>query len=252
MRYFKTAARFMLLPIGLVFALEIFLRIAAIPDYLFPRPTLVGERLLSSFSLYGDALLVTLTEASLGFLVGTSAALLFGLVFAHSKSVRNLAYPFVIALQSVPIVALAPYLVIWFGDGLAGKVILSAIIAYFPAVIVATEEFGKINSRARSYFYSLGASSWRTLLHLEVPLGIPVLLTSLKISLPLAVVGALVAELAGSSKGIGFLILQSSYNFDTPALFAALVAISTVTVTAFFLLKALSDYYARKYRFGTI
>lgn len=220
----------------LVFCLllwEIIVRVLDIPRYLIPTPSLVIITIVEQFwPLCMDAL-VTLVEALLGFLLGTTSAFLLGGLFVRSRNVERTISPLFVALQAVPLIAISPLLIIWFGNGLVSKVVMAAIACFFPMAINTALGLKSVNSESMALMHLLSATRSQIFWKLRFPTALPYIFSGLKISATLSVIGAIVAELAGADKGIGFQILMSSYRTDTPMLFAA-VFFSALTGILFF------------------
>jgi NitT/TauT family transport system permease protein len=194
-----------------------------VPEYLVPSPT----RILSAFWEKHTTLMldlgVTMLEATLGFLLANLFSLLTGIVFFYSRTAVRAVLPLLIGLKAIPIVAIAPLLVLWFGYGLGSKVIMAAIIAFFPLVVGVTTGIRSVNIEAVDLMRSLSATRWEMLTKLCLPVAVPYIIAALKVSSTLAVVGAIVGELTGARQGLGFAILMATYNVDTPLLFSAIM-----------------------------
>jgi NitT/TauT family transport system permease protein len=208
-------------------------RLLGIREFVLPPPTKIfAVAMKNASSLLFDTGLTTL-EAVLGFLLANVLSMLLAVCFCHSRWMETSLYPYTIALKSVPIVAVAPLLVLWFGYGLWGKVVMASTVAFFPLVVNATLGLKAVNSESLDLMHSLSASKWQILMKLRFPTAVPYILSALKISSTMAVVGAIVGELAGARRGIGYLILVSSYNLDTPLLFAAITLASFIGIAFF-------------------
>ena len=212
---------------------EVLTRALSVPQYLIPSPSVIGNTIINEFgSLITDAS-VTLLEAVLGFLLGTSAAFTLGAFFVRSKLIENSISPIFVALQAVPIIAVSPLLIIWFGNGLLSKVIMAAIACFFPMVINTAAGLKSVNPESLSLMRLLSATESQVFWKLRLPSALPFIFSGLKISATISVIGAVVAELAGATQGIGFQILISSYRTDTPMLFSAVI-FSALTGIFFF------------------
>ena len=229
---------------------EAFLRIFDVPEYLLPLPTRVVAAAVAKVSLISKHLLVTLSEALLGFIAGNSCAIAFGFLFSLWRPVRQGIYPIIVAMQAVPIVAIAPFIQIWFGSGMTGKAVMAALICYFPATVISTNGFSKANRDALLFLESLGASRWQVFHRLRFPSAIPGIMSALQVSASLCVIGAVVAELAGANKGVGYLIVSASYEFRTTDLFAILAITSIASFVLFKLVEFVGNVYATKYSFS--
>jgi NitT/TauT family transport system permease protein len=223
-----------LLFVSLSAALVIWLAIVAIADlpaFILPSPGQVWDRFLRALADGSLArhMWVTLQEVLLGLLVGVGAASLLGYVLAKSRRLERALAPYVVASQSIPIVAIAPLLVIWFGPGLLSKVLICALIVFFPVLINTIVGLHSVPQELRDLMRSLRASRWQTLRLLELPAALPVFLAGLRIGATLSVIGAVVGEFVGADRGLGFLINVGRGEYDTALVF---VAVFTLIATA--------------------
>jgi NitT/TauT family transport system permease protein len=217
----------------LIVTLEIY------PSFIVPPPAAVADKLLDVVS---DGRLLThtwttLSEVLLGLALGTSFGLLVGYLIAKSPLMESLLLPIIIGLQSTPIVAYAPLLVIWFDNGLTSKVIVCALLVFFPTLMNTVVGIRNVPAPLRDLMLSLRASRWQMFAKLEVPAALPVLLGGLKTSATLAVIGAVVGEFVGSNAGLGFLVNIGRSQYDTPLV---IVAVLTLTIMARLLYGAVS------------
>ncbi len=169
---------------------------------------------------------ITMLESVLGFLLGSVSAYLAAIVFVHYRTLQSALYPYAIALKSTPLIAIAPLLVLWFGNGIASKVVMSALVAFFPVLVNSVTGLSAIGQDALDLMKSLSATRWQILLKLRIPNSLGYLFSSLKIASSLAVVGAVIGEFTGATEGIGHLITNASYYLETPLMFAAIGMIS--------------------------
>ena len=205
-----------------------------IPEYLLPAPSQIVMRLVSNIRSLLPHLGVTALEAITGFLLGAILGVLLAVIFVHSKTVELSLYPYAIALTTVPIVAIAPLLIVWVGNGLLPKIIVAAIISFFPIVVNTTKGLRDIDSEAYDLFDSLSASRTQLFFKLRVPMSLPYLFAALRISATLAVIGAIVGEFAGADKGLGFLILISSHRLETVDMFVGILLSSALGISMFY------------------
>jgi putative hydroxymethylpyrimidine transport system permease protein len=209
-------------------------------DFLVPSPAEIGEAAWQNRSLLADNAWVTLREILLGF----ACALLVGVAFAvamhFSGFVLRAAYPLVIASQTIPIVAVAPILVIWFGYGILPKVLVVALVCFFPITVATLNGLSSVDPEARKLMRSLYASRWQTFRRLSVPTALPYLFTGIKISVVFAPIGALFGEWVGASSGLGHQILQDNAQLQAARLFAAVAVLSAIGL-ALFALAALAE-----------
>jgi NitT/TauT family transport system permease protein len=225
--------------IGLaVFSLSVFLLLwqgvvwlGGYPTFILPSPQAVVERLASlliSGALWRHVQ-VTLKEILGGLALGTFVATLLGYLLAHSPIAERLLAPYIVASQSVPTVAIAPLLVIWFGTGLLSKVLVCALIVFFPILVNTVVGVRSVGQDLRDLMRTLQASRWQMIWLLEVPAALPTLLGGLKVGATLAVIGAVVGEFVASDRGVGYLLKQGQQLYDTPLVF---VGIGTLIVMA--------------------
>ena len=204
---------------------------SVLPAFMLPSPGAVGQRLLKAL---GDGSLlrhsaVTVGEVLSGLVLGVTVASVLGYLLAKSPVLERLLAPYIVASQSIPIVAIAPLLVIWFGPGLISKILICALIVFFPVLINIIVGMRSVPDDLRDLMRSLQASRWQTFTLLEVPASLPVLLGGLRIGATLSVIGAVVGEFVGADKGLGFLINQARGIYDTALVF---VAVFTLIVLA--------------------
>jgi len=205
------------------------------PSYILPGPGRVWARFLA---MLADGTLPANTEVTLGevfggLALGLSVALLTGYGLAKSPTLERILSPYIVASQAVPIVALAPLLVIWFGFGGLSKILVCALTIFFPALVNTVIGIRSVEPDLRALMRSLQASRWQTFSRLEVPSALPVLFGGLKVSVTLAVIGAVVGEFVGADRGLGFLINLARGLLDTPMLFVALFTLVTIALALY-------------------
>jgi NitT/TauT family transport system permease protein len=202
-------------------------------DYILPAPEVVGERALRAI---GSGLLwqhtaVTLSEILLGLALGAATAIAVGTALGKSVVIERVLSPYIVAAQSVPILALAPLLDIWFGGGLLARVLICGLIVFFPIAIATMVGIRSADPLLVELFRSLGATQAQRTTRLEIPSALPVILGGLRVGVTLAVIGAVVAEWAGASSGLGVLInIANQGLFDTPLMFVALATLAVIGI----------------------
>jgi NitT/TauT family transport system permease protein len=199
-------------------------RFSGLPAFMLPSPGQVWLRLLQAL---GDGTLlthtaVTLAEVLSGMAVGVSAAVMLGYLLAKSWQVERLLSPYLVASQAVPVVAIAPLLVRWFGPGMSSKILICALIVFFPVLVNTVVGLRSVPEDLRDLMRSLQASRWQTIRLLELPAALPILLGGLRIGATLSVIGAVVGEFVGADQGLGFLINVGKGLFDTSLIFVAI------------------------------
>lgn len=206
------------------------------PTFVLPAPGVVLDRFVQTMvdgSLLRHAR-ATFVEVVLGLTLGVSVALTLGYALGKNPRVETFVAPYLVASQSIPIVALAPLLVIWFGTGLLSKVLVCALIAFFPTLISTIVGLRGVDVDLRDLMRSLKADRWQTFRMLEMPSALPVVFGGLKLSVILAVVGAVVGELVGANAGLGYLINLARGVLDTPLLFVAIAALVILAQVLYF------------------
>ncbi|MBC8254353.1 MAG: ABC transporter permease [Ardenticatenia bacterium] len=209
--------------------------ITGYPAFILPSPAdvaAVGVRVIANGTLWNH-MRVTLSEVGAGLVLGLLAASLLGYPLAKSRRLERLAAPYLVVSQSVPVVAIAPLLIIWFGSGRLSKVLVCALIVFFPLLVNIMVGIRSVEEELRELMRSLQASRWQTFRLLEVPSALPVLLGGLRIGVTLSVVGAVVGELVGADRGLGFLINQGRGLFDTPLVFVAIMALVAIAMVLY-------------------
>jgi NitT/TauT family transport system permease protein len=194
------------------------------PTFFLPGPIQVWDRfllLLHDGTLWSHTL-ITLAEVLSGLTIGLVAALVFGYGLAKSPLMERILSPYIVASQAVPVVAIAPLLVVWFGFGGLSKALVCALTVFFPALVTTIVGLRSVDTDLRSLMRSLQSSPWQTFSMLEVPAALPVLFGGLKVAVTLAVIGAVVGEFVGADRGLGFLVNLARGILDTPMLFVAL------------------------------
>jgi NitT/TauT family transport system permease protein len=205
-----------------------------VPPFVAPSPQLVAVTLFNKFGILIANLLPTAIEAVSGFLIGNLAAIIIATVFVHSKSLEQAFFPVVVLINSIPVVAKAPILVLLLGNGMEPKIAIAAVICFFPTLVNMVRGLESINPQSLELMKVLSASKIEIFFKLRLLNSVPYLFSALKIAASTAVIGAIVGEWIGSNTGIGALIIQSTYNFDSAMLYATVFVGSAFSV-AFFL-----------------
>lgn len=205
------------------------------PSFILPTPQQVFLRfyqvLLNGTLTYHS--LITLKEIILGLSLGLSLAFFLAYLFSQFKLLNKLLAPYLVGLQSIPILALAPLLIIWFGAGIFSKIAVCAATLFFPVFINTLTGFNNIDKNFQHLLTSLNASKWQKLKYLEIPSSLPILFSGLKIGVTLSVIGAVVGEFVGADRGLGFLINLASGLYDTPLRFAAFFTLSFIAISLY-------------------
>ncbi len=215
----------------LVWQLVVF--VSGFKSYVLPGPWTVFERFISAWA--GGTMWPhfeqTLIEVLLGFVLGASVAVGVGILLARSRLAERLLSPYLVAAQATPVLALAPLIALWFGNGLLSKLVITTLIVFFPVAVATMVGIRSVDPRLLEMARSFRASGWQTITRVEVPAALPAILGGMRVGVTLAVIGAIVGEWAGGEKGLGVLInIARGSLFDTPLMFAALATLALMGV----------------------
>jgi NitT/TauT family transport system permease protein len=214
--------------------------LGAYPPFILPSPEAVAARFLDGWQegTIARHAYWTLVEIAVGFAIGAGIGVPVGYVLARSPLAERLVSPYLVAAQATPILALAPLLALWFGTGLLSKVLICALIVFFPVVVSTMVGIRSVDSGLVELGRSLRATRTQILRKLEIPAALPQILGGMRIGATLAVIGAIVGEWAGGDRGLGVLInLARGSLFDTPLLFATLLTIALIGVALYALVR---------------
>lgn len=205
------------------------------PPFILPAPNLVFEKLIASYDLLWEHSLITLTEILLGLLLGLAMGISLALLMLLFNPVRNWLLPVLVASQAIPVFALAPILMLWFGYGMTSKVVMAALIIFFP---VCTTCFDGLRHTPAGYLdlaKTMGASPRQMLWHVRLPAALPTLASGIRVAMVVAPIGAVVGEWVGSAGGLGYLMLQSNARMQIADMFAALFILALFSIALYYL-----------------
>ena len=226
-----------LLPLGAAILLIALWQFAVvvfhIPSFLAPAPSAVAVTLYDKFGLLIGNLAPTAIEAVAGFLIGNSAAILLATVFVHQRTAEEAFFPIAVMVHTIPVMAYAPILVLLLGNGMEAKVAIAALICFFPTLVNMTRGLRAVSPQQMELMRILSASPSEIFFKLRLKSSLPYLFSALKIASATSVIGAIVGEWIGATTGIGALIIQATYNFNSPLLYATIV-VGSVFSAAFF------------------
>jgi NitT/TauT family transport system permease protein len=200
-----------------------------VPPFIAPSPLLVLQTLVARRDVLLANVLPTALEAAGGFLAGNLVAVLLATVFVHNRALRAMFLPVLLLLNAIPVVAKAPILVLILGNGVEPKVTIAALVCFFPTLVNTVRGLESVNPQAMDLMRVLSASRAEIFLRLRLYSALPQLFSALRVSASLCVIGAIVGEWIGTDVGIGALIIQATYNFDSALLYAAIVLGSSLS-----------------------
>ncbi len=209
---------------------ELAVRLLDIPDYVLPAPSEVVTVLTGNAAVIGGHTVSTVATATIGLLLGTVTGVTLAVVMAASSAVRAALYPLVVVSQSVPMVVLAPLFVVWFGFGLLPRVLVVALVSFFPVTVATVSGLVAADRDQVDLVRAMGGSRRDLAQHVLVPGALPSLFTGLKVAASYAMFGAVVGEWIGASSGLGLYLERSRASFATDQMFAAVLVIAAVSV----------------------
>ena len=225
------------IPVGTAVALiaiwQLGVRIFEVPTYIAPAPSDVAAEFYGEFPLLMRNFWPTLYESITGFVVGNLAAILIAIAFVHSKGVEKAFFPIAVFINTIPILAIAPILVLIFGAGMTAKVVIAALICFFPTLVNMVRGLQAVTPQTLELARILSASKSEIFWKMRLPSSLPFLFSALKIAATTCVIGAIVGEWIGADLGLGALIIDSTFNFRAPLLYATVFLSSGLSVFLF-------------------
>ncbi|RKN12472.1 ABC transporter permease [Streptomyces radicis] len=220
---------------------EYAIRPMGIDEYVLPKPSQIADALWRQLTddLFWGHLQVTVQEALLGFVFGVGAALVLGTAISQVRLVERTLMPYIVAFQTVPKVALAPLFVVWFGFGMTSKVVMAAVISFFPMLVNVIEGLRSADADRVQMLKAFRASRWQVFRMVQFPTALPFIFAGLDIGIVFAILGAVVGEFIGAKEGLGYLLLQTNYNFDIAGMFAVLLVLSALGLLAHFVIRSI-------------
>jgi ABC-type nitrate/sulfonate/bicarbonate transport system permease component len=215
---------------------EAYARLGSIDDFILPAPDQVASSLFHDRGLLADNLLVTAQEVVLGLALALAAGTLLALALHSFAPLRRAIYPLLVGTQAIPIVTIAPLLAAWFGYGILPKLVIVALVCFFPIVVTTLDGLAAVDPEQHKLLRTLGASRAQVFRWVEAPAALPAALSGAKIAVAVGGIAAVFAEYAGSEKGLGHLLLQSIPQLETARAWAAVVVLAALAICCFSLL----------------
>ena len=229
-----------LLFVGLVGGWELAVRVFDISKIVVPAPSAVGMALWSG--MQGDFLMhfgITFYEVIAGFVLGSATGLILGALISQFRLLERTLYPYIVAFQTLPKVAIAPIIVIWFGYGVTSKIVITATIAFFPLLANTIVGLRAAPAEQIELMVAFTASRWQVFKLARLPQALPYIFVGLDVAIVLSVIGAIVGEFVGAQAGLGYLILQKNFNMDMAGVFAILIVLSAMGIGLHLLVNAI-------------
>ena len=217
---------------------ESWVRLRDIPNYLFPKPSTVVDRLVAKPAVMAEAFFFTFFESIIGFALASVVGIALAILIARSALIERLVYPYLNIIRVTPVIAIAPLLTIWFGHGILPQALIAALIAFFPIVVTTVLGLKSVDPELVSLMKLLNATEAKELWKIRLPNALPYIFSSFRISAPLAVVGALVGEFVGGAQGLGWLLITARGRLDTSTVFLMVVLAVLLGIASFTLVVA--------------
>lgn len=227
-RRFGGAGRALVTVVAFLLAWEIASRLFSLPSYILPAPSEIVGEIVTRRAQYASAALFTLQPMLIGFAAAVAIGVALALLVAFSKMMESTVYPLLVFFQIVPKIAVAPLFIIWFGFGLAPKVLLVFLLSFFPVVVSAITAFRSVDPDILDLARSTGAGRWRTFVKVQIPHALPTLFTGFKVAAALSATAAVVAEFVASDRGLGYLLLEANGNLNTSMAFGAVFVLTAL------------------------
>jgi NitT/TauT family transport system permease protein len=225
--------------IGLFVVWELACRLGSVPQWLLPSPSRIVDALWSSRAILPGHVLTTAFEVLLGFSFAVAAGIPISILIVMSPLARKIVYPILVMLQSVPKVALAPILLVWVGYGIESKILIAAVTGFFPIIINTSAGMEAVPRELLELTRSLNSPSLKVFWKVRLPFATPYLFSGMKVSMALALIGAVVGEFVGADRGLGYLILTFSSTMNTALVFGAMALLAMVGIGLFYLVVGL-------------
>lgn len=232
-RTFRRWLPALLIVLGILAAWEAYVRVFDVQTWLLPAPSAIAVALVQDAGLLWRHTRSTLTEIIVGFGVALACGVLLATAIGISRTLERALYPFIIASQTIPIIVIAPMLLIWVGYGLAPKVIVVALISFFPIVVNMVDGLKSVDRDMVNLMRTLGANRRQVFFKVQVPTSLPYLFSGMRVAIAVSVIGAVIGEWVGSSEGLGYLMLRSKPQFLTERVFASIVILSALGIGLF-------------------
>lgn len=220
--------------LALVGVWEVLARWSGIPSWLLPAPSAIGESMVEWRSELAWHSMVTLYEVLAGFALAIVISIPLAVAVVYSPFLQNTIYPILLALQSMPKVAIAPLLVLWIGFGALPKILVVFLVCFFPIVVATASGLSNVPTAVLDLIRSLSATSYQTFMKIRFPTAIPHIFVGFKIAITFAVIGGVIGEFVGSDQGLGYLILISTAQSRTPLAFGALLLLTIMSMVLYY------------------
>lgn len=225
---------FLMVVILLVSVWEWVVRQGLIPSFILPAPSAIWGSLLENRQLlFEEHLPATLKEVLIGFVLAVIGGLMLGVGMHFSRSLEKVLYPFLVISQTVPLIAISPIFIMWFGYSIWSKIAVTILTAFFPIVVSTYDGLKSAGNEYRELLLTMGANRWMIFKKIQVPMALPAIFSGLKLSVVYCVVGATIGEWLGASEGLGYFSRRMSGNLQADAVFASIFLLSLLGIVLF-------------------
>jgi len=216
------------------------LRLFGVKTYILPTPSDIMKAFVDGYYLLlAKNAWVTIVEALSGYIIGVLAGFMMGILFAQFRGLRLTFLPYIVAATTIPIIAFAPVVIIWFGPGITSKIVIVAFLTFFPVCLGTIKGIMSTDRTLRDLFHCYAANKYQTFLKLELIYALPFLFTQLRLATPAAVIGAIIAEFVAANAGLGYLIVRNWYVLDMPRLWATILVACLAGITIYSIMSAI-------------
>jgi NitT/TauT family transport system permease protein len=219
--------------LGFVGAWQLLVMLFNVPTWLLPSPVTIWAEFLKDASMLGRHIVATGIGAVGGLIIGSLAGIALAILMVQSRLLERILMPLLVIDQSIPKLALAPIFVIWFGAGMASRIFIAIVISFFPMIVNAVRGMKSVDTRVNQLMETLSATQWNILIKIRMPNAVPYIFVGLKVAVPLAIIGAVVAEFMQADSGLGYVVLIAVGNVNTPLVFVAVLLMATLSLSLF-------------------
>jgi NitT/TauT family transport system permease protein len=228
--------------VAFLLAWQLFVIIWKVPPYLLPTPTAIAQTFFQELPDLLHHGWVTVYEMLAGYALAVAVALPLAIAITSSRRFNELVMPTMLFFQIVPKVAIAPLFLVWFGVGATPKILVAFLISFFPIVIDAAVGLRSMSPEMGDLAKSMGASRWQVFAQFRLPTSLPYLFSGLKVAATLAIAGTVVGEFVGADRGLGYLLLVTNSNLETPMMFATIVALTAIGFVFYYMVELLENF----------
>ncbi len=234
-------ARIFISATAIIVCWHILVVITKVPSFIFPAPIDVFSTIVDQYKTLLTHGVVTLIEIVIGLMIGITLGVLSAIMLTTFKRSRQWALPLMVISQSLPVFALAPLLTLWFGYGMASKIVMATLIIYFPVVAATFDGLRHTSQSMVDLADTLGAKQWAIIWQIRLPAALPSIASGIRVATSIAPIGAVIGEWVGSSQGLGYLMLNANGRMQTDLMFAALLCLCLIAVALYFLVSSTLD-----------